>query len=104
MAGDADAFAVMNRAFAPAPLRVKIAGRRLTGPIVVVHWADGDDVAAFPQLSVELAADGEASVLEIVAGPGRARSWSRSPNFSVAPAARLSYLQVQLLGVWRPGR
>jgi Fe-S cluster assembly protein SufD len=101
---DVDAFSVMNRAFAPAPVRLKFARGQAASPVVIVHWVDGNDVAVFPQLTVELEEGGDASIVEMVAGPGRALVIPVT-DLSVGAAARLSYLQIQLLGsqAWQLG-
>jgi Fe-S cluster assembly protein SufD len=97
IAGEPDAFAVLNRAFSPAPLRIRVARGAAAKPIVVVHRVDADGAALFPRLLMELAEQGTATVIEIVAGSGDALV-APVTELDVAAAARLSYLHVQLLG------
>jgi Fe-S cluster assembly protein SufD len=103
VAGEPDAFAILNRALAPAPLRVRVSGPA-THPIVVVHRVDRDGVALFPRLLVEVDELAEANVVEIVAGPGAALVVPVT-ELALAASARLGYLQVQLLGpaAWQIG-
>jgi Fe-S cluster assembly protein SufD len=104
LAGEPDAFAILNRAFAPAPVRIRVAKGSSPDPIVVVHWADTDGAALFPRLLVEVEEQAEVSVLEVVAGPGAALVVPVT-ELDAAAAARLSYLHVQLLGpqAWQIG-
>ena len=104
LAGEPDAFAVMNRAFAPAPVRIAVAAGSVPKPIVVVHWADTDGSAVFPRLLLEVGEQAEVSVLEVVAGPGAALVVPVT-ELEVGDAARLSYLHVQDLGsqAWQIG-
>jgi len=104
LAGEPDAFAILNRAFAPAPVHIRVAKGSAPDPIVVVHWVDTDGAALFPRLLVEVEEQAEASVLEVVAGPGAALVVPVT-ELEVAAAARLSYLHVQLLGpqAWQIG-
>jgi Fe-S cluster assembly protein SufD len=103
-AGEPDAFATLNKAFAPVPLRVAVGAAGSAAPIVVVHWIEADDAAVFPRLLVEVKGGGEATVLELIAGPGRALAVPVT-DLRVGSAARLSYVQVQNLSVeaWHIG-
>jgi Fe-S cluster assembly protein SufD len=73
--------------------------------VLVVHWVTGDEAALFPRIRIEAGEDCEVSVLEVVAGPGRALV-APVTEIDVARAARVSYLQVQTLGdqAWQIGR
>ncbi|HUJ67839.1 MAG TPA: SufD family Fe-S cluster assembly protein, partial [Acidimicrobiales bacterium] len=104
VAGEPDALAILNRAFAPAPVRITIAPRSAPKPIVVVHWADSDGSALFPRLLVEVGGQAEVSILEVVAGPGAALVVPVT-ELDVAEAAHLKYLHVQDLGplAWQIG-
>jgi Fe-S cluster assembly protein SufD len=97
IAGEPDAFAVLNRAFAPGPVRIRVGRGPETSRIAVVHWVDGDDVAVFPRLLVELEEQAEALVLEVIAGPGAGLAVPVT-ELDVPGAARLAYLHVQDLG------
>lgn len=103
LAGEPDALAILNRAFAPAPVRIRVSGLA-AHPIVVVHRVDGDGVALFPRLLIQLDELAEADVIEVVAGPGAALVVPVT-ELDVAPAARLGYVHVQLLGpdAWQIG-
>jgi Fe-S cluster assembly protein SufD len=104
VAGEPDAFAALNLAFAPAPIRVRIAPHATAAVVVVVHWVDGDGSALFPRMKVEVESGATASVLEVVAGPGAALI-APVTELNVADAARLSYVTVQALGpeAWQIG-
>jgi Fe-S cluster assembly protein SufD len=104
IAGEPDAFAVLNRAFAPAPLRIRVAREATPRPVVVVHRVDADGAALFPRILVEVDELATATVVEIVAGPGAALI-APVTELDVRPGARLSYLHVQLLGpdAWQIG-
>jgi Fe-S cluster assembly protein SufD len=104
IAGEPDAFAILNRAFAPAPVRIRIRRGSAPAPVVVVHRVDTDDVAVFPRLLVEVDEAADATLLEVVSGPGAALVVPVT-EISVGTAARLGYLQIQLLGLaaWQIG-
>jgi Fe-S cluster assembly protein SufD len=105
-AGDAeaDAFATLSKAFAPVPLRLAIGPAPAAVPIVVVHWIEADDAAVFPRLLVEVTGGAEATVLELIAGPGRSLVVPVT-ELRVGSASRLSYIQVQDLSdlAWQIG-
>jgi Fe-S cluster assembly protein SufD len=104
LAGEPDAFAVLNRAFAPAPVRITIAPGSAPKPVVVVHRAGTDGSAVFPRLLVEVGEQAQVSMLEVVAGPGAALVVPVT-ELQVGDAAHLSYLHVQDLGsrAWQVG-
>jgi Fe-S cluster assembly protein SufD len=93
-----DPFATLNTAFSPVPVRLVVGRETGAAPIVVVHWIDGDDIAVFPRVLVEVADRAEATVLEVVAGPGRALVLPVT-SLRVGSGGRLSYVHVQDLGV-----
>jgi Fe-S cluster assembly protein SufD len=97
VAGEPDAFTALNTAFAPAPVRVRIAKGAVSAPVVLVHRVQTDSVAVFPRVLVDLDEGADASVLEVVAGPGAALVVPVT-ELVVGPAARLRYLHLQLLG------
>ena len=97
IAGEPDAFALLNLAFSPGPVRIRVGRGSEPSRIAVVHWVDGDDVAVFPRLLVELEEQAEATVLEVIAGPGAGLAVPVT-ELDVPAAARLSYLHVQDLG------
>jgi Fe-S cluster assembly protein SufD len=104
IAGEPDAFAALNRAFAPAPLRIRVAKGAAANPIVLVHRIDTDGVAVFPRILVEVDEQAEVKVLEVVAGPGAALVVPVA-ELDVAAGAHLAFVQVQLLGpeAWQIG-
>ena len=104
VAGEPEAFTALNMAFAPAPLRVRIPRGASPAPVVIVHRSDTDGVAVFPRLLVEVDEAADASLLEVVAGPGAALVVPVT-ELEVGAAARLRYLHIQLLGpaAWQIG-
>lgn len=97
IAGEPDPFAALNLAFAPAPLRVRVGRQAAAGPVVVVHWVDGAGATLFPRLLIEVESGAEATVLEIVAGPGPDLVIPVT-ELDIADGGRLSYACVQALG------
>jgi Fe-S cluster assembly protein SufD len=104
VAGEPDAFAMLNRAWTPDPVRIRVRTGSVPEPIVVVHRSATDGAAVFPRLLVEVDPDAEASVVELVAGPAAALVVPVT-ELEVAAGARLGYLHVQLLGpsAWQIG-
>ncbi len=96
VAGEPDAYVTLNRAFAPAPIRIRIAGRSDPGPIVVVHRVEAAEGAIFPRILVEVDELAVASVIEVVAGPAPGLVVPVT-ELDVSAGGRLSYLHVQLL-------
>lgn len=104
IAGEPDSFAALNRAFAPDPLRIRVARGAQAGPVVVVHRADQDRAAVFPRVLVEAGELAEVQVVELVVGRAAALVVPVT-ELDVGAGAHLSYLQVQLLGpaAWQIG-
>jgi Fe-S cluster assembly protein SufD len=102
--GEPDAFAVLNRAFAPDPVRIRVSRGAEATPIVMVHRSETDGAAVFPRVLVEVDSDADASVIELVGGSAPALVVPVT-ELDVAAGARLGYLQVQLLGpaAWQIG-
>jgi Fe-S cluster assembly protein SufD len=96
LVGEGDAFAKLNLALAPDPLRIRIAGTP-ADPIVLVHRTTGRDLAVFPRVRIELDEGSEAVVVEVVEGPG-ANLVVPVTEIDLAAGAQLSYLHSQLLG------
>jgi Fe-S cluster assembly protein SufD len=103
-AAEADAFAVLNQAFAPSPARIRIGRGSSPGLVVVVHRAETDGLAIFPRLLVEVEESAQGSLLELLAGPAEALVVPVT-ELSVGAAARFGSLQIQLLGraAWQIG-
>jgi Fe-S cluster assembly protein SufD len=98
-----DAFDLLADAFAE-PLVVRSAPGSSSDPIVIVHWVDGDGIAAFPRLVVDAGADSDLRVLEVlVSGPGADALVVARTDLAVAKAARVGHLVVQDLAqsVWQ---
>jgi Fe-S cluster assembly protein SufD len=107
LAGEPDALVTLNRAFAPVPLRLRVAPGSAPKPIVVVHRVDGagldgKGVAVFPRLLVEIGEQAQVAVLELLVGEGDALLVPVS-ELEVGAGASLSWVQVQLLSseVWQ---
>lgn len=96
LAGDPDAFAVANRAFAPDPLLIRVKPNSVAAPVVVVHWCAAEGAALFPRILVQAGENSEISILEVIAGPGSSLV-APVTEIDVARAARVSYLQLQTL-------
>jgi len=106
VAGEPDAFVMLNAAFVDRPLTVRVArGTALADPIVVVHWISADGAAIFPRTFVTIEAGAEASVVEILASADVASLVVPVTELDVADGARLRYVTVQNLGprVWQLG-
>jgi Fe-S cluster assembly protein SufD len=104
IAGEPDAFATLNRAFAPAPASIRIRRGSTPGPVVVVHRVETDGLAVFPRLLVEVHDGAYGCVLEVLAGPAEALVVPVT-ELGVGAGARCAYLQVQLLdrAAWQIG-
>jgi len=96
IAGEPDRFTLMSTAFAPDPAVIEVAAgepRR----VLVVHRFSADGVVAFPRVLLRADEGAEVSVVEIVTGTAHALAVPVT-EIDVAPAARVSWLQVQALG------
>jgi Fe-S cluster assembly protein SufD len=103
----ADAFDLLNEAFSADPVLVRVpAGVVVPRPIVVAHWFDADGVATFPRLVVQAGADSEVTVLEHQGSADVAALTVPRIELDAGRAARLRYVNTQLLGtrVWQLGR
>ncbi|MBO0748161.1 MAG: Fe-S cluster assembly protein SufD [Acidimicrobiaceae bacterium] len=106
VAGRPDPFAVLNEAFAPAPILIEVARRQaLSRPIVIVHWTSTDAAATFARTLIRLEPESEATVFEIHASPDVAALTAPVTELDVGDGAHLRYSQVQLLGerAWQLG-
>jgi Fe-S cluster assembly protein SufD len=102
----ADVWRAMNGAFVRAPWRVAVApGAVVDAPVVVVHWVDGDGVAVFPRLEVEVGESGSVQVLEVVASSDADLLAVPVTELSLRRGASLGFGQVQVLGTrsWQMG-
>jgi Fe-S cluster assembly protein SufD len=106
LVSEPDALTALNAAFAPAPVVVEVTKGAVVGdPVVIVHWVDADGIADFPRTLVQLAEGAEATVVEIVASSDVASLTVPVTELDVADAARLRYLNLQMLGLrfWQLG-
>jgi len=102
----ADPFGMLNGAFVDVPWRVTVApGVALAAPVVVVHWLEGDGLAAFPCLQVDLGPAASAQVVEVVACSSEPLLSVPVAHLQVGPGASLGFGHVQLLGqrAWQLG-
>ena len=100
-----DAFGLLNTAFA-TPLQVRTQPGSVVAPVVVVHWVSGTGVAAFPRTVLDVGADSEVAVLEVVlSADGVDALVVPTTELRVGKAARVGHLLVQQLGsdTWQLG-
>lgn len=97
-----DPYVMLNRAFAPTPVRVGVARGAQAGTVVVVHRAKLAKVASFPRLLVDLEDDASLSVVEVLLG-GRGSLVVPVTELRVGAGSQLNYLAVQALdpGAWQ---
>ncbi len=101
-----DAFSELNTAFLPGAGVVHVPpGMAVSDPILVLHWLDGDGVAAFPRTIVHVGTDAQATVVEHQASPDVRLLVDPIVELEVSDAGRLRYLNMQDLGprVWQVG-
>ena len=101
-----DAFTELNTAFTPGGVVIRVRpGLVVDKPVLVLHWLDGDGVAAFPRTIIQAGADSELTVVEHQASPDVRMVVDPVVELDVADAARVKYLNVQDLGprVWQIG-
>ena len=102
----ADAFASLHDAFVPTPVLVRVArGAVVTDPVVVVSLVEGERVAAFPRLVVSAGENSEVTVFGHAASTDVDALVLPVVELDAGQAARLRYLDAQLLGqsVWQLG-
>jgi Fe-S cluster assembly protein SufD len=108
VAGDPpDAFASLHDAFVPDPVLVRVARNAVVpDPVVVVSLVDGEGTAAFPRLVVSAGENSELTVYAHAASTDVDALVIPVVELDAGPAARLRYLDAQLLGesVWQLGR
>ncbi|MGQ0830711.1 MAG: Fe-S cluster assembly protein SufD, partial [Microthrixaceae bacterium] len=94
---EGDALVWLHHALASDPILIDVpAGVTVADPIVVRHVGPADAAAAAPRLVVRAGADSEVRVLEVFEGGG-AGLLLPVTQISVADAARVGYVGVQLL-------
>lgn len=104
-----DALVRLNDAFMPDAVLIDVpAGAVVPHPVLIVHWCSGS--AVFPRTAVRVGVNGQASVIEVFAGPaGETRSLVVPvTELQAAEGASLSYASLQILNdaAWSiaPGR
>ena len=102
-----DAFGELQAAFVADPVLVRVpTGMVVDRPVVVLNWTDADGVAVFPHLVVEVGEDSEVVVYDHQGSAEVDAVVVPVVELDVGPAARLRYLNAQVLGhhVWQLGR
>jgi Fe-S cluster assembly protein SufD len=102
-----DAIGELHDAFLANPILVRVPrGVTVPSPLLVVHWADTDGIAAFPRLVVQAGENSDVTVYDHHASADVAGLVVPYTELDVGNAARLRYLNVQQLGarVWQLGR
>nr|MBA2626022.1 SufD family Fe-S cluster assembly protein [Acidimicrobiia bacterium] len=97
----------LHDAFAPAPVLVRVPGGVVVpAPIVVASWVEQAGVASFPRLVVQAGEDSQVVVYTHAASADVEALVVPLVELDVGDAARLRYLDAQLLGpsVWQLGR
>ncbi|MGH9189502.1 MAG: Fe-S cluster assembly protein SufD [Acidimicrobiales bacterium] len=95
----ADAFTELNRAFLGAAVVIDVpAGLVVPEPILVLHWIGSDDAAIFPRTVVRCSADSQVTVVEHHGSADVSAFVDPVVHLDVGEAARLQYLNVQVLG------
>lgn len=99
-----DVFADLNDAYGADPILLRVpAGVVVDAPFVVIDWADAEGAAVFSRLVVDAGADSELTVLDWHGSADVHALTVPVVELAVAPAARVSYLNVQDRGprVWQ---
>jgi len=97
--GPDDAFVDLGDAFSPGPVVIRVpAGIAVQRPVVIVHWTDGDGLAAFPSTAVQCGADSELTVVEHHASADVRAFSAPVVRLALGNAARLRFVGVQDLG------
>ncbi len=102
-----NAFGLLHDAFVADPVLVRVpAGVVVPAPIAVLHWTDADHSATFPHLVVEAGENSEVVVYDHSASADVDALVFPVVELHAGPAARLRYVNAQVLGprVWQLGR
>jgi Fe-S cluster assembly protein SufD len=105
-ASTTDAFTELNTAFLPGAAVIHVPpGMTVDRPILVLHWLDGDGLAAFPRTIVHAGPDSEVTVVEYQSSADVRMVVDPVVELAVDDAARLRYFNVQDLAprVWQIG-
>jgi Fe-S cluster assembly protein SufD len=98
-----DAFGDLHRQHSPGPVVVRATDQ----PVLVLHWTEGDGVATYPHLVVDVAEDSDLAVYEHSASADDSIALTVPvTELRVGAAARVRYLHGQILGcrTWQIGR
>jgi Fe-S cluster assembly protein SufD len=101
-----DALAVLHEAFTAEPVLVRVPrGVVVPHPVLVLQWAEGEGLATFPHLVVEVGEDAELTLLDHQGSADVRALVVPAVELDVAQAGRLRYLGTQQLGrkVWQVG-
>ncbi|MGI9032670.1 MAG: SufB/SufD family protein [Acidimicrobiales bacterium] len=101
-----DAFGELNIAFGPGPLVVRVPpGLDVDQPVLVMHWLDGEGVAAFPRTVVVTGDDASVAIVEHQGSADVDALMAPVVELRAGDASRLRYVNVQDLGprVWQVG-
>jgi Fe-S cluster assembly protein SufD len=103
VAGEPDAFVVLNAALCDPVLVVVPDGAVVEAPLVVVHWLGTDGAATFPRTVVQVGAGAAATVVEVAASADVSGFVAPVTELSVGDAGSLRHVTVQQLGprVWQ---
>ncbi len=102
-----NAFGLLHDAFLAEAVLVRVPrGVVVADPVAVLHWTDADHSATFPHLMVEAGENSEVAVYDHGASPDVDALVFPVVELHAGPAARLRYVNAQMLGprVWQLGR
>ncbi|MCA1692178.1 MAG: Fe-S cluster assembly protein SufD [Acidimicrobiales bacterium] len=105
-ASGTDAFTELNTAFLQGAAVVHVpASMTVDSPVLILHWLDGNGVAAFPRTIVQAGANSQVTVVEHQASSDTRILVDPVIELDVGQAARVRYLNLQDLGpqVWQVG-
>jgi Fe-S cluster assembly protein SufD len=106
VAGEGDAFGMLNLALAASPVVIRVGARqRVPGPVVVVHWIGSEAITVAPRVVIEVEREAELTVIEVVASGAGPSLVVPVTELAVADAGHLTYANLQLLGgeAWQVG-
>jgi Fe-S cluster assembly protein SufD len=106
VASEVDAFGALNVALAASPLLIRVGpGITVQRPVVVVHWITADSATVAARTIVQVDAQAELTVVEILASADGAALVVPVTEMDLGDAAHLHYASLQLLGrrCWQVG-
>lgn len=102
-----NAFGLLHDAFSADPVLVRVPrGVVVPAPVAVLHWTDADRAAVFPHLVVDAGENSEVVVYDHAGSDDVDALVFPVVELRAGPAARLRYVNAQVLGprVWQLGR